>query len=510
MTTAPQDEGFDVAALERRYAFLDECPEQFLDEIVTLPIGTLPERVRGIQVWREALLDGRLPSTDQWPSSLIAEPARLALESLGILRFCKGQPELVDAVLHDVIRSFTRRAELVRSEVAKRLRELEHLERERLEREERDGNRLRATKARLDERVIERLRQQAEHEVAEHDAEADRELSTTWSERVRAWAAIADVFGDLGALSGRGWDMSIGVLKHVGWHDVLRLRTLVEQLPQLREIVQSLGRLHATTETAEPVADTLFVPMRRLEEERRELWTPHVPAETRGLERSGEIARILPVEAINLGHPKLRYLWHARRAERALLTYRVEGLEIERTLIERETTKSVEQQRQRPQRGPIIAVVDTSGSMHGVPEHVAKALVLEALRTAHAERRRCFVYAYSGPNQVIEHELELTADGLGRLLAFLLMSFGGGSDELAVMTRVLRRLEDSGWCKADVVFVSDGEWPEPTSLAPLITAARANGTRFHGVQIGNRGRTGLHAICDPVHVFQDWATAGGW
>ncbi|HKG94099.1 MAG TPA: hypothetical protein VKA84_19470 [Gemmatimonadaceae bacterium] len=86
---------------------------------------------------------------------------------------------------------------------------------------------------------------------------------------------------------------------------------------------------------------------------------------------------------------------------------------------------------------------------------MAKAIVLEVFRTAHAEKRRCLLYAYSGPGQVLEHELDLTPEGVGRLLAF-------------------------------------------------------NGTRFHGVQIGNRGRTGLHALCDPVHVFQDWAALGGW
>jgi hypothetical protein len=27
------------------------------------------------------------------------------------------------------------------------------------------------------------------------------------------------------------------------------------------------------------------------------------------------------------------------------------------------------------------------------------------------------------------------------------------------------------------------------------------------VQIGNRGRSGLHTVCDPIHVFQNWAEA---
>jgi uncharacterized protein with von Willebrand factor type A (vWA) domain len=211
-----------------------------------------------------------------------------------------------------------------------------------------------------------------------------------------------------------------------------------------------------------------------------------------------------------LGHPKLRMLWHARRSERALLTYRVEGVEIERVQVEREGYEEIEGKRPRPERGPIFAVIDTSGSMHGLPEQVAKAVVLEALRTAHAEKRRCFLYAYSGPGQVFEHELDLSADGIGRLLEFLGFSFGGGNDEAGMMAKVIARLKEENWKKADVVFVSDGEWPAPASLVAAVKSVREGGTRFHGVQIGNRGRTGLHAVCDPVHVFQDWATAGGW
>ena len=110
----------------------------------------------------------------------------------------------------------------------------------------------------------------------------------------------------------------------------------------------------------------------------------------------------------------------------------------------------------------------------------------------------------------MESELDLSVDGIGRLLAFLGFSFGGGNDEAGVMTKVLERLRENDWRKADVVFVSDGEWPAPQTLIQAARQATDAGTRLHGVQIGNRGRTGLHSICDPVHVFQDWAAAGGW
>ncbi|MEY3142036.1 MAG: hypothetical protein RLY21_529 [Planctomycetota bacterium] len=497
---------FDARALEQRYSFFDECPEALLQQAITLPLGSLDERVRGVLSWRRSLLTGRLPA-DSWPRPDIAAPIQAALREMDIARFCRDQPELVDELLSDILRAFTSQTELVFGEIARRLRELEQLERARLRREE--AKRARREKrerrgVRLSEEMLAELRKRAERESLGTKRPADQELLAIWGDRVRAWAEVSEVFGDLGELMGRGWDMARSVLRHTGWLDLARLRKLIEQLPQVREIVRSLGRLQDSTRE-DSVVDRIFAPVLRIEQERREVRVPNVPAEMRGIERSGEISRMLPVEAAILGHSKLRMLWHARRAERALITYRVEGIEIEQHPIEREVMVANERKRPRPERGPILAVIDTSGSMHGVPERVAKALVLEALRTAHSEKRRCYLYSYGGPGEVLEHELSLSADGVGRLLEFLSMSFGGGTDAEGVIPYVTTRLRQEHWKKADVIFVSDGEWPAPASMVAGVRAACDSGTRFHGVQIGNRGRTGLHEICDPVHVFTDWA-----
>ena len=69
---------FDASSLERSYAFLDDCPENLFDDIVTLPIGTLAERVSGARRWHDTLLAGSLPPNDDWPPAEIAAPVRLA------------------------------------------------------------------------------------------------------------------------------------------------------------------------------------------------------------------------------------------------------------------------------------------------------------------------------------------------------------------------------------------------------------------------------------------------
>jgi hypothetical protein len=140
--------------------------------------------------------------------------------------------------------------------------------------------------------------------------------------------------------------------------------------------------------------------------------------------RSDDIARMLPMELALLGHPRLNTLWHAKRAERTLMTYQLQGVLSEHTPQEREFIEQQQEQNKKPKKGhgPIIVCLDTSGSMQGEAEQVAKALVLEALCIAFAEDRRCFVYSFSGPQQLLQHELDLTTGGLGRLLQLFLQS----------------------------------------------------------------------------------------
>ena len=104
----------------------------------------------------------------------------------------------------------------------------------------------------------------------------------------------------------------------------------------------------------------------------------------------------------------------------------------------------------------------------------------------------------------MEHELDLSPEGIGRLLEFLGWTFGGGSDPTKAMAAVLRRIREDEWTTADLLFVSDGEWPAPSDIAAAVQRAREEGTRFHGVQVGKHGPTGLHDLCEPVHVFRDW------
>ncbi len=513
---------FDAKSLRQRYATLADCPVEIRQPIITLPLGNLAERVRGILTWRAALLTGQLPADPTWPQAPYGPNYRKALGDLDVARFLKDEPKLVDELLLEMIQWLRAAQTEQESAMLKKLAELEQLERRRVveqmpqKKKLRDLDHLpgtdekerlfkeRLAEVKLSENTLNRLRQEAGNTVSEsltpwHSAE--------WQERSRLWSEIDNVFGDFGSLMGRGRDFSRSILRHTGWSEAARLAALLKQLPQLREIVQTLGQLRQS-QAGESVTEKIMRPAQRMREILVETITPGIPPEIHGVERSGDIARMLPSEALLMGHPKLKYLWHARRAENALVSYRMEGIDYINDQAVEEFLEEGEKKTPRPERGPIVAVIDTSGSMRGEPEIVAKAVVLEAVRTAHSEGRECLLYAYSGPGDFVSHTLSLDAQGITALLAFLSFSFGGGTD-IAVITKVAGRLKEPTWKKADVIIATDGEWHAPGEVINAVVQAKEAGTRFHGVQIGNLGVTGLHQICDPVHIFRDWLELRG-
>ena len=331
-------------------------------------------------------------------------------------------------------------------------------------------------------------------------------LSLHWEKVLQHWREVAAVFRGMGGHLGRGWDLSSAELHGTGWREFVAYRKLIRAHPQLVDIVDSLGRelpgegrgpqtkVMQTRETpgygGEPAE--VFV--------RREL-----PLSTSGISRSDDIARMLPQEAAFLGHPKLKMLWHARRAEQGLLSYQVEGVLSEHRpepLREQSDEPELRREGQRI-KGPIILCLDTSASMQGEPERISKAVCLEVLRLANQSGRRCYLYAFSGPGQVIELELRFDPRGLREIQRFLSQSFHGGTDIRGPVLRALQKIRGAEWRKADMLLITDGRFPVPVSVVNAVRRAQEK-QQLHlvGLTVGRWASAGLEKICQPVHRFQ--------
>lgn len=465
--------------LEDQYAFLDDCPSELLEEVICSTLGSLEQRSETMQQWYKYFMMGEIPPIPEWLPKHSSDVVQQQIVQSGIAPFLKDQHELTIEFLKHVILQW----QVIQSEYQEKMQKW------------------------LQDKIANAKQGNEPFDASEVEQDFDFKylgelvIHNSWHERLEAWKQLNSVFGDLSQMLGRGVDITKGILKHQNWRHIERLQELLKCIDEFKKVVDALGRLQESIDDDEEL-ESFFESISRVVEEIQEKVVDYVPEEMSGTERSGEISRMLPQEALFLGHPKLNLLWHAKRYEQALLSYKVQGLEIEKTWVDISQQQEVKKPRTRFDRGPMLIVIDTSGSMSGTPEIIAKALTLQAAKTAHAENRACYLYAFGGQGQRIEHDLKFTQDGIQKLLEFLGYSFGGGND-IETVECAVKRLEEEQWKKADVMIVSDGEWTASSHIEQIVKSSAEKGTRFHGVQVGGYGQ-GLKQLCNSTYSFKNW------
>jgi uncharacterized protein with von Willebrand factor type A (vWA) domain len=452
---------------EADLATLDELPRSLWLGGLTNTQGELAPRLETLLALRLAMVAASVPAASawRWPPAHLADGFARVIASLELARHCAQRPDLADTVLRsllfhtDLIVDYTDRGA----------------------------------------------------DPAQAAAMALQAFEDDWMQRRGAIDELVDVFGDLP--KNTRWDLLRGLRASSAWQELVRIRRLLERLPELARIIGSLGRARATDslDSASHSNAPRFEQAEALVRRTRTVRVPQLPGETRGIFRSDRVARMLPAEAMLLGHPRLRLVWHARRAERTLLTYedddRLQEDVFEMAQVWRPSTRR--EPDRRLEMGPVIVCVDTSGSMQGGAEAVAKATVLEAVRTAHAQQRACHLFAFSGPDEIVERKLGLDMQGIEDLAEFLGATFRGGTDICGPLARSLDLLQQEDLRLADLLIASDGEFGATRDLAERLATCKAElGVRVQGILIGDRETIGLLELADDVFWVRDWRRYG--
>lgn len=457
------------AAREASLAALDELPHASWRGALTNSQGRLESRLSGVLQWLRAFNAGCLPDRPVlcWPVPSLASALMEACRNLSLPDFCRR-----DVALSNV---------LVQSLLFHLDWLVDHLD-----------------------RGLEPCEAEAMVVQAFHD---------DWSERTGLLREWIEVFGEPGDLLKEArWDQLRGLLAGSDWQEVLRIRRVLDRMPDLVRLLRRLGRRYLVDDPGRPDAGRSGSMQRNacMREQPCEVVVPELPGATRGVHRSGRVARMLPAEAVLLGHPRLRLVWHARHAERTLLCYEDDSRLREPRKRSAPHWQSSPAPVQRMVTGPILVCVDTSGSMQGAAEPVAKAIVLEALRTAHAGGRACHLFAFGGPDEILELEPAVDLPGAEALAAFFGRGFHGGTDICGPLDRAIGMLERANWRNADLVIASDGQFGATPEVVRRVRAAQeASGLRVQGILIGDRETIGMLELCDDIYWVRDWRRIGG-
>ena len=290
---------------------------------------------------------------------------------------------------------------------------------------------------------------------------------------------------------GRLWDLSNHPFETSGFEILDTFAKLLEQDESLQELADLLGRQSRTQAVFEKeLRDKIVITTE---------WHPQ-PAyrgEINGLKYSNDIAAALPCELAMLKNPAAKKLFQLKFAQKQLLSfeYQNEQEELKESIEQEEVTM----EKQEP-KGPIIICVDTSGSMHGTPENIAKTVAFALAKIAVEQERLCYIISFSTDIETLEvkpnEDMELTnAEGgnyLQKLVRFLRMSFNGGTDAEPALWKALTMLAGSdtanGYKNADVLMISDFVMADLTDdLVTAIEQEKEKNTGFYSLVIGESG-----------------------
>ena len=252
--------------------------------------------------------------------------------------------------------------------------------------------------------------------------------------------------------------------------------------PQLVEIVRIIGR--EQPQRKDELDDTV------------KRYLPILPSPPRPVTEIEEVAlgndlqHLLPIETALMSDKQTEDLFCLKYASRKLQLFSNKPKNESITKIEqRKITKP------RMEKGPIIVSVDTSGSMQGRPEQLAKCLLMQLLRMARKQKRRCFLITFSVRAKCLDLS---TPNAWSKLNVFLDEHFTGGTDGKEMLDAALKMLYTAKYAMADVLVISDFEFelPRPATRERM-RKEHEKGTRFYGLQIG-RYRNPYNEILDRI------------
>ncbi|MBW1878944.1 MAG: VWA domain-containing protein [Deltaproteobacteria bacterium] len=267
---------------------------------------------------------------------------------------------------------------------------------------------------------------------------------------------------------GVGWSFAPSQLHASLLENLDKLTLLIQQLENLDALADLLGRM-------EDPSDDDDLPLGGSEE-------------VVGIRLGGDVANALPSELALLSDPETEDLFYQRLIEHRLISLELEGAGMDGV-------------GGWERRGPIIACIDTSGSMEGWAEMAAKALVLALCRRVLPQGRPVHLILFSGPRDQVELRLRKGLGGLEELLGFLSLGFHGGTDFDRPLTRAMELLEERELLRADVLVVTDGLARAGPGMVEAVQEAReGRGVRVWSVILGD-DTYGVRAFSDQIWIL---------
>lgn len=292
-----------------------------------------------------------------------------------------------------------------------------------------------------------------------------------WLELIKK---LGQQLNQLGLEAGLWLDNSLGKLTPQSIEELKRWLNYLANDKAAKEIAELLGKMRQIEQASkiEKVQQTISIQTPVIDVNSRE--------EIIGVRLGKDLEYVLPSELALLSDKETEILFDLKFLESKLMCFELQGLDYR----EDTTEIMVEQEISEDDKlGPIILCVDTSASMQGTPEHIAKAMALYLGSQAKSQKRSCFVINFSTRIDTFEINEQ---SGMSDLIGFLRKSFHGGTDVAPALRYALKLLQQERYEKADVLLISDfvmGGLPQ--DVLDAIQTQREAKNKFNSLVIGN-------------------------
>jgi uncharacterized protein with von Willebrand factor type A (vWA) domain len=321
-------------------------------------------------------------------------------------------------------------------------------------------------------------------------AEAKEEFVELLDKKVKEYSKLRQILNPFTDFF--GWDLSRKLWRETSFDVLNQYDDLLQNEQSIKELADLLGNMReAEIEIEEEELEKTII---------RQEWVTDESMRSQivGVHESDDLNHLLSSEAGLLSDEQTETLFLKKYADKQLMTFRYE----DRKLIQSEDHfTEINQRINQKEKGPFIVCVDTSESMEGRPEQIAKVLTLGILKMAMHQNRRAYLINFSTGIQTLDlHDI---ANHLNDIANFLRMSFYGGTDATLALHEAIRQLQTNDYEDADVLMVSDFIMHklDDDILGKIGYFQQNKNTQFHCLTLGENSNPQIVQYFDTNWVY---------
>ena len=263
---------------------------------------------------------------------------------------------------------------------------------------------------------------------------------------------------------------------------ILEYDETIKKTPAIQELIEILGKQRQGRQKRFKMTAGI---------RKEEIVTHSTRSDITGICEGNDLNSLLPIEYCYLAEKSLQPIFFERYTEKKLRMIDYASRERQPMNDKRLPGNQVSEEAE----GPFIVCIDTSGSMSGKRENLAKSALLAIAELTEQQHRKCYIIIFSDDVECIE--ITDLGTSFDRLVDFLCQSFHIGTDIAPAIAHTARMIEKEEYREADFVMISDFEMaPIDKELSAGIQKIKENQTRIYALCMGDEPQPSYLNICE--------------